>query len=67
MTLVSKMIYKYSELLKKEIYTSDADIKKVITNGKLFKSVSLIEGKTGKENISSLTESDIRKLLAYNA
>ena len=37
MILVSKMIYKYSELLKKRIYTSDVDIKKAITNSKLFK------------------------------
>lgn len=37
MTLVSKIIYKYGELLKKKIYTSDTDIKKAITNGKLFK------------------------------
>ena len=37
MKLVSKMIYKYSELLKKGIYNSDIDIKKAITNEKLFK------------------------------
>lgn len=37
MVLVSKMIYKYSELLKKRIYNSDIEIKKAINDERLFK------------------------------
>lgn len=37
MILVSEMIYKYSELLKKGIYNSDIEIKKAINEKKLFK------------------------------
>lgn len=37
MVLVSEMIYKYSELLKKGIYNSDIEIKKAIADKKLFK------------------------------
>ena len=37
MILVSEMIYKYSELLKKRIYNSDIEIKKAINDEKLFK------------------------------
>lgn len=37
MLLVSEMIYKYSELLKKRIYNSDNEIKKAINNERLFK------------------------------
>lgn len=37
MILVSKMIYKYSELLKKRIYNNDIEIKKAINDKKLFK------------------------------
>lgn len=37
MVLVSEMIYKYSELLKKRIYNSDIEIKKAIADEKLFK------------------------------
>lgn len=58
--------------------TKNVSVYKLVTKGtieeriielqdkKKILSESLIEGKTGKENISSLTESDIRKLLAYN-
>ena len=35
--LVSQMIYKYSELLKKRIYNNDIEIKKAINDKKLFK------------------------------
>lgn len=35
--LVSEMIYKYSELIKKRIYISDIEIKKAIKDEKLFK------------------------------
>lgn len=37
MLLVSEMIYRYSELLKKRIYCSDIEIKKAINDEKLFK------------------------------
>lgn len=37
MVLVRKMIYKYSELLKKGIYNNDGKIKKAIADEKLFK------------------------------
>lgn len=37
MVLVSEMIYKYSELLKKRIYNNDIEIKKAINDEKLFK------------------------------
>lgn len=37
MILVSEMIYKYSELLKKRIYNSDIEIKKAINDERLFK------------------------------
>ena len=37
MILVSKMIYKYSELIKKRIYNNDIEIKKAINDKKLFK------------------------------
>lgn len=37
MVLVSEMIYKYSELIKKRIYSSDIEIKKAIHDEKLFK------------------------------
>lgn len=39
MVLVSEMIYKYSELLKKRIYNSDIEIKKAINDERLFKIV----------------------------
>lgn len=58
--------------------TKNVSVFKLVTKGtieeriielqdkKKILSENLIEGKTGKENISSLTENDIKKLLAYN-
>ena len=60
--LVSKMIYKYSELLKKGIYTSDADIKKAITNSKLFK---IDFGLYSDKNINSKLEIISKKYENY--
>lgn len=37
MIVVSEMIYKYNELIKKRIYSSDVEIKKAIKDEKLFK------------------------------
>ena len=62
MILVSKMIYKYSELLKKRIYTSDADIKRAITNSKLFK---IDFGLYSDKNINSKLEIISKKYENY--